>query len=69
MTGQTSRAEDGLAYAREVYAACATVGFSNGQVTKLKRLLDEHDAGYVDIADLVAAAQSVQLASIAWVSR
>ena len=69
MTEQRSAADDGVAYAREVYAACATVGFADERVTGLKRLLDAHEAGRGAVADLVAEAQKVQLASIAWVSR
>jgi len=62
-----SAARDGaeIAYAKEVYAACATVGFESATVTRLKRLLDAGD----DVAAILAAAQQAQRESIAWAGR
>ena len=54
-----------IAYAKEVYAACATVGFTSETVTRLKRLLDEGN----DPDAIVAAAQTAQRESIGWVGR
>jgi len=51
-----------LAYAKEVYAACATVGFTSAAVAHLKRLLDEGG----DVEALMAAAQQAQRESIGW---
>ena len=54
--------DEALAYAREVYAACATVGFADAEVDRLKAMLDGAAAG----ADLVIAAQAVQARAVAW---
>ncbi len=56
---------DALAYAREVYAACATVGFADAEVARLKAMLDAGDA--VNAGELVAAARLAQSRSVAWV--
>ena len=55
--------DDALAYAREVYAACATVGFADAEVARLKAMLDGAATG----AELVIAAQAVQARAVAWV--
>ena len=52
-------------YAEEVYAACATVGFSSVNANKLKAMLDDAD---VDMDDLLGLAQSVQRDTVVWVT-
>ena len=61
--------DDALAYAKEVYAACATVGFINDNVRRLKELLDADRGTYDGIQSiaLLTLAQQVQFQSIAWV--
>ena len=62
--------DDGSAaieYAREVYAACATVGYTSPDVTRLKVMLDARSAE--DLDAIVALAQAVQRASMAWAGR
>ena len=55
-----------LEYAREVYAACATIGFTGGEAATLKVLLDRLATGQdVDEAELMRATQAAQVASIA----
>ena len=54
-----------IAYAKEVYAACATVGFTSPAVTRLKQLLDEDG----DAGEMVALAQQAQRESIGWAGR
>jgi hypothetical protein len=61
LTGDTAE----VAFAKEVYAACATVGFASPTVTRLKRLLDEGG----DADEIVAVAQAAQRESIAWAGR
>ena len=63
-----SGASSGVEYAREVYAACATVGYESPDVTRLKALLDAGSPRDGD-AEIVALAQKVQHASMAWVGR
>lgn len=58
-----------LAYAREVYAACLTVGFTDDHVAGLKRLLDLPSRGPEQAAGMLALARAVQAASVAWASR
>ncbi len=58
-----------LDYAREVYAACATIGFESPESIRLKALLDAADAHHSDLDEIVALAQMVQRASIAWAGR
>ena len=54
-----------LDYAREVYAACATIGFTDGAAGTLKALLDRVASGQnVDEAALLEATKSAQIASI-----
>jgi hypothetical protein len=66
-----SRADAALTYAKEVYAACATVGFVDGEAIRLKRLVDRRDAGHIGSTDaeLVAVAQAAHTAAVAWASR
>ncbi len=61
---------DAVAYAREVYVACATVGFDGDYATRLKALLDEYDAGTFAASDskLVKVAESAHLAAVAWIT-
>ncbi len=54
-----------IAYAKEVYAACATVGFDSAVVKRLKRLIDEN----IDADAIMAAARQAQLDSIDWAGR
>ena len=54
-----------IAYAKEVYAACATVGFRSETVTRLKQLID--DGSNLDA--IMAAAQKAQGESIDWAGR
>lgn len=54
-----------IAYAKEVYAACATVGFASPAVTRLKQLLDEGG----DMSEIMALAQQAQRESIGWAGR
>ena len=63
--------DDAIIYAKEVYAACATVGFDSADARHLKALLDEYDTGRTSAAsgDLVTIAQQVQRASIEWINR
>lgn len=70
---------DEVAYAREVYAACLTVGFSDEHVRSLKRLLDEDgvEAGGSSTqalpqdraSEMVALARAAQAASVEWACR
>ena len=53
-----------LAYAREVYAACATVGYVGAEVARLKAMLD----GAAPDGELLAAARAAQAGSVAFVS-
>lgn len=57
-------------YAREVYAACATIGFLDDNVMRLKAWLDVFDAGEerveVDIATVTEVAKRAHLAAGAW---
>ncbi len=64
-----SNEEDVVAYAREVYAACLTVGFVDEHVTRLKPLLDLATAGPDQLVEMVALARAAQSASVAWASR
>ena len=57
---------DTVAYAEEVYAACATVGFHNEDVVRLKAMLDAVSTGSTDGADLARVAQEVQRQAVAW---
>ncbi len=59
--------EDAVAYAREVYAACATVGFESASVDTLKALLDSPKMS--DPKVLTEAAQKAQRDSVAWAGR
>ena len=52
-------------FAEEVYAACATVGFSSAGVDQLKTLLDGSD---IDMDTLVGLAQSVQRDTVVWMT-
>ena len=54
-----------IAYAKEVYAACATVGFTSETVTRLKRLIDAGE----DADAIMVAARQAQIESIAWAGR
>ena len=54
-----------VAYAKEVYAACATVGFTSAAVARLKQLID--DGG--DVGEMMALAQQAQRESIGWAGR
>ena len=54
-----------IAYAKEVYAACATIGFASETVIRLKHLIDAGN----DPDAIMAAAQSAQRESIAWAGR
>jgi hypothetical protein len=65
-----SALDDVLAYAREVYAACATVGSNDATARHLKLLLDQV-AGGTDVAnsDLLQAAQDAQRAAVRWADR
>ena len=69
-----------LAYAREVYAACLTVGFSDEHVHRLKRLLDgdgiDADADSSAralpqdrVSEMVSVARAAQAASVEWACR
>ena len=59
-----------LDYAKEVYAACATIGFDEGPAATLKALLDRVAAkGDVAEAELVRAAQEAHLAAANWAGR
>ncbi len=62
---------ESLDYAREVWAACATVGFDEGPAATLKALLDRLDEGRrdVDEAELLRAAQAAHLAAANWAGR
>ena len=70
---------DEVAYAREVYAACLTVGFSDEHVRSLKRLLDEDGteaAGSTPrslpqdrVSEMVSLARAAQAASVEWAFR
>lgn len=59
-----------LAYAQEVYAACATIGFTEGPAETLKTLLDRQARGD-DVADcdLQRAAQDAHRAAANWAGR
>ena len=59
-----------ILYAREVYAACATVGFDDASARRLKALLDEYEAGNASFSgdELMTIAQRAQRASIEWVT-
>ena len=61
-----STLSEAVAYAEEVYAACATVGFHNGDVVRLKAMLDAAPDGTVDAIVLVRVAQEVQRQAVAW---
>ena len=63
--------DEAILYAREVYAACATVGFDDAKARKLKALLDEYDAGNPSLShdDLMTIAQQTQRAAVEWGSR
>ena len=63
--------DDAILYAREVYAACATVGFDDASARRLKALLDEYEAGAAHSSsdELMAIAQQAQRASMQWVNR
>lgn len=65
MSGASAEVE----YAREVYAACATVGYESPDVTRLKALLDAAGARDGDAGEIVTLAQTVQRASIDWAGR
>jgi hypothetical protein len=69
-TPMPSAPDDVLAYAREVYAACATVGSNDATARHLKLLLDQV-AGGTDVAssDLLQAAQDAQRAAVRWADR
>ena len=59
-----------LDYAREVYAACATVGFVEGPASTLKALLDRiADRRDVAEEELLKAAQTAHLAAANWAGR
>ena len=59
-----------LDYAKEVYAACATIGFSDGPAATLKTLLDKLAAGQdVAEAELLHAAQEAHRAAANWAGR
>ena len=58
-----------IAYAREVYAACLTVGFVDEHVARLKRLLDAEPQGPEQLMEVVALARAAQSASVDWASR
>ena len=59
-----------LDYAKEVYAACATIGFDDGSAAGLKTLLDRLAAGQdVSEAELLRAAQQAHLAAANWAGR
>ena len=59
--------DDAVAYAEEVYAACATVGFRSPDVDRLKALLDAPKGSETNV--LLETAQKVQRDSIGWVGR
>ena len=58
-----------IVYAREVYAACLTVGFVDEHVEGLKPLLDAESHGPEQLAELMALARAAQAASVRWASR
>ena len=59
-----------LAYAEEVYAACATIGFEGGPAATLKALLDRIAARQdVEEAELVRVAKEAHLAAANWAGR
>ena len=59
-----------LDYAKEVYAACATIGFDEGPAAALKALLDQIAARQeVAEAELVRVAQEAHLAAANWAGR
>ena len=71
---------DEVAYAREVYAACLTVGFSDEHVRSLKRLLDEDGSEAAAgssarslpqdrVSEMVSLARAAQAASVEWAFR
>ena len=63
--------DNAIDYAKEVYAACATVGFDDANVRRLKALLDEDAAGHASLSrdELVTVAQQTQRAAVEWVNR
>ena len=61
-----STSREAVAYAEEVYAACATVGFHNGDVARLKAMLDAVPDGGTDGLALSRLAQEVQRQAVAW---
>ena len=65
--------DDALDYAKEVYAACLTIGFTGEDVARLKRLIDAYetaaDAEAGREADLVRAAQRAHLEAANWAGR
>ncbi len=65
MSGRSAAIE----YAREVYAACATVGYESPDVARLKAMLDAQSAGDDDPEAVIALAQAVQRGSMAWAGR
>ena len=59
-----------LDYAEEVYAACATIGFSEEPAATLKVLLDKIAAGKdVAEAELMRIAQKAHRAAANWAGR
>ena len=61
-----SASRETVAYAEEVYAACATVGFHNGDVARLKAMLDAVATAAADGIELARVAQEVQRQAVAW---
>ena len=63
--------DDAIAYAKEVYAAFATVGFDDDSARRLKVLLDKYEAGGSCLSgdELVMIAQKTHLAAVDWVQR
>ena len=63
--------DNAIVYAREVYAACATVGFDDASARRLKALLDDYEAGETTVSndELRVVAQKAQRASVEWVDR
>ena len=60
-----------VAYAQEVYAACATVGYDGPLAIRLKKLLDKHQSEPETVLDedLVLLAQRAHLDAVAWLNR
>lgn len=59
-----------LDYAKEVYAACATIGFAQESAAFLKALIDQQVAAR-DVAesDLIRAAETAHRAAAEWAGR